>query len=782
MTQPYGSVLTVRPEILDQKPLIDVVDLAAVSQKKNQNKSRGLGAQVPTQDTLTNPSSFFELTFPTEDIQQSLYALSRRAQDPSSVSGTILISGRYGLGKSHVMLTLHHALSEPEAAQRWAAQWRLEPLLLPQRARVVTRNFIHRTAENLWEVFFEAVGQPERSKDVANYPDGDTIQSLLTETPLFLIFDELERWYDAVSDEMKSRNRNFLQALSEVALRDGRLTLITSVLGELQEPAETLRRVKPIELSFRSAQDRERIILFRLFSDRLSLDDDRLDRALSGYYEAYRQAHVDGADAYLQRTRETYPFSPEFIDILTKKVPLVGGFQNVRGTLRFLTRVVQHTHATHDLVSSKDIPVSDPVIEQALRNLDAEIVRRALGDNYEAIPNGLCHKDHLFSVIVFYSIADPTRPGASESDIMRAVMTPSSNPNLIRDSLNRIQELAYNLHIQDDRFLFKTQENPRARINVVARSPQVDDATCRQIVVDALIARWGRPTQTATFRGELEQTRRDLRKINARPRFLISTRSLTPRERLALQNLHERRNLILLIEPRVRSDKHDDTYNLLADDDALRLARRIEACNILLEGHPDASSAKIYRETSRQEETALATLISERYGRYVDWSRSGSSQSEVDDTWYELGTIDDFSAHQFLLSFKQNYSSQVFINARVQDLWGQYQHRKVQQLIDHFETTPHEPVPYDDDMVAIALRRLVRSHVLSLQSPRGQSYHQDNIDTLPADEIAACTVIDAITSPAPPPPPPTHTTHTQVTAHFDPTSSNVKLVWSYPPR
>lgn len=779
-TKPFGEILEVRAEVFEEQGLLDMIDLAHI----HEGPSQGLAAKAPGQDQLRDPQRFFELTYPTHDVEQTLVALSRRVDNPADVPGTILLNGRYGAGKSHVLLAAHHALTAPEVAAKWAEGWEIDPPNLPDEAVVITRNFIHRTADNLWDVYFEGLGRRDLIDDLSNYPDGSLIQEALGDQPVFLILDELERWYDAVDEETQSLNRNFIQALSEVSHRDGRLTLLTSVLGERQEPAETIRRTKPLELSFQSSEDRERVILFRLFENYTDHSQTDAQKVVYAYASSYAEAGLEDVDEYQARMEQTYPFTPEFLDILIKKVPNLGDFQNTRGTLRFLSKLVRQTHETRPIISSQNIPIGDTGIATTLSNLDAsggEIVRRALGDNYEAVDDDLAHKDELFSAILFYSIADPTHPGATEDDILLAALDPDQNPNQLRDSLRRIRTVAYNLHQEGERYLFKTKENPRARINAVARSPQVTESACRSLILKTLRERWGDTNRTAVYTGDREQVRRELKNIgNNRPKYLLSARSLGNNRALELQNLEERRNLVLLIEPLIRSDRKDASYDLLADDELFDRARRIEACNRLLEAGSSSEATATYRDVRQTEQSKLESDIVDRYGYYVRWNKTGGSTSDVDDSWFELEKVHDFSAARFLEEFRKNFSSPYEIKIRVKELWQQYKNRRASQLIDHFDTTPGEPVPYEPEMVPAALLDLAGSEVLGLQNESGSTYSRD-VTELSIRDVGDCVIVDAPARPDPPDSPEVELfTHEAVSAQYDAKKEGVVVSWKFP--
>ncbi|MCB9662373.1 MAG: ATP-binding protein [Sandaracinaceae bacterium] len=770
--------------------MIDMIDLSAVGGSppgKRKGGGRRLADEVPAFEALQDPAAFFEMTYPTEDVRHTLEILAQRMRGDDGTSGTIVLSGRYGLGKSHILLAAHHALSAPRVALAWSKRWGIARIELPDACRVVTRSFIQRTAENLWDVVYEAFGKSELAKDVSTYPDADTIESFLDDTPTVFVLDELERWYDALSKQNQSRNRNFIQALSEVARRNPRLTVVTSVLGEKAEPAETLRRVRPTELAFRSSTDRQQILLYRLFENHGELDTAERDAVVEAYIDAYSDAGLASLDSYRERMRATYPFTPEFLDILTKKVPNLGGFQNTRGSLRFLAKVIQATHQTRPIVSSQDLPFRERDLRRDLQNLDAtggEVVRRALGDNLESVPSDLKHRDELFSAIVYYSIADPIHAGITEDEVLFAVLDPGENPNEIKDALRRLQEYAFNLHRIENRFVFRSQENPQARVRAVAHSQQVTHEAWQTVIRETIQSAWGQTSGMVLYTpssNDSAATRKKLHEATGTPAtYLVSTTTLNARDRLRLQNLAPRRNLMLLIEPAFQPDRRaGDDYSLLTDSELMNRARIIEACKILLEGRPEEEPAKVYQLTRAAEQRRLQQEVSERYGIYVSWHRAGPDDAPVDDTWYELSRIEGLSAIRFREHFEQHFGGQPAIERRVQRLWSEYQNRPVQQLVEHFEQTPGEPIPHRADMVVDALKKLARQGKLSLQSTDGRTHCHGNVDQLATKRVASAIILPPIVGPEPPSDVPLPV-HRFVQARHDPEQDAIVITWQYP--
>lgn len=604
-----------------------------------------------------------------------------------------------------------------------------------------------------------------------------------------MIMDELERWYDAQEEKKQSRNRNFLQALTEVSMRNPKLTVLTSVLGEKEEPAETIRRTRPLELSFRSADDRRRVVLFRLFEDRhLDRAKKVAEKVTDAYMECYRHAGLSGLDGLRARAIACWPFTPEILDIFTMKIPNLGGFQNTRGTLRFLAHMVRHTHDRRPLVSSQDLPFRDSVVAQALSTIDTsggEVVRRALGDNYESVPSDLPHKDELFSVLVFYSIADPTHPGATMDDILFATLDPEENPIRIRDSVGRLKQHAFNLHEQEQRFVFLAVENPHARVNAMANSQRVTRPAARQHILETLKSTWGSPDITAVLDdGDWVATKKCLREIHPRrPRILLSTRTLTAAERLRAQNLDDDRNLVLLVEPKMRTATGDSSYSLLGDDGLMRAARRIEACTLLLEGRPEAKVAKVYRDVRDQESKALREGIQDRYGVTIQWHKGGRDGASIDDGWYELHTLDTCSGQALLTLWHQDLSGQPEVAEEIRNRWPDYRHRTVAELITSFERNPGWPVPLEASWVPAAIRQFVEQGLFSLIGADGGRIERARAAMLSDDSLSQCTLVDSATDPG-------HTpeesvlpiVHPHVSAQYDSAQQGVLLTWTLPPQ
>jgi hypothetical protein len=162
----------------------------------------------------------------------------------------------------------------------------------------------------------------------------------------------------------------------------------------------------------------------------------------------------------------------------------------------------------------------------------------------------------------------------------------------------------------------------------------------------------------------------------------------------------------------------------------------------------------------------------------VSWNRAGASDAAVDDSWYELGRVDDFRADAFFKRLQQEHSGYPAVKARVKALWKTFKRKEAKLLIDHFDKTPGEPVPFEGGIVARALRELAREGVLALEDRSGKTYSHGEESALALADLPESVLVEAT---APPPPPPEDLpVHKRVAATYDSGRNAVVVSWVYP--
>lgn len=407
-------------------------------------------AIVELAEAIQTPAvDFLAVTYPTTDLLRMLKAVGRPDSRP-----TVLL-GERGQGKSHLLATLHHALTNPAAVQAWLAAW-APRLANPAVAAIPTRPAMFVISEAmqqqeynvLWDLLFdrhprgthirgkwEGIGAKQGS-----VPPKSLLVELVTHTPTTLILDEFQVWYDGKidSDTSKARtwNFNFVQLLSEVANEHpDKLVLAVSVRRTDTDAYEQLHRHNPERIDFKgetAKADRQKLLLHRLFENRANISDDDVGNFVQvAVAEKLRIRHLSVADAdkVLADYVGTWPFSPDFLTVLEDQVLVSTSAQETRdmiGVLAMTFRAHGHLQAiltpadlriddaeagAVKLLDSVNNPMQQRLREKALRNLEA--AKETIPDWQTTVP----FLPEVLTALWVRSLAVGNQVGATQQDL-----------------------------------------------------------------------------------------------------------------------------------------------------------------------------------------------------------------------------------------------------------------------------------------------------------------------------------------------------------------------------
>src|SRR5690606_30218537 len=148
----------------------------------------------------------------------------------------VVVIGERGLGKSHLMAALYHAVTDPTSTSAWLDAW-ATTLAEPSIGKIELRDGMHVIGESLhrhrykflWEVLFEnhphgtfIKGKREGPGPSKPAPPSDTLSTeLLEQQPTMLLLDQFQTSYDGLTNTKqhpwKNSPSNFSQILSEIA-------------------------------------------------------------------------------------------------------------------------------------------------------------------------------------------------------------------------------------------------------------------------------------------------------------------------------------------------------------------------------------------------------------------------------------------------------------------------------------------------------------------------------------------------------------------------------------
>jgi predicted AAA+ superfamily ATPase len=346
------------------------------------------------------PDEFFALTHPTKGLRDLLTRTFGRLSGAKGIAGTehgvLRPQTVFGGGKTHGLIALYHLATgaRPPEIDRF-----VDPALLPAHSQVAaavgdkfnpvdgistrvggskdvvkTLTLWGDIAAQLGSTAWEAMKGADAARTA---PGSETWAKAIGSQPTIIIIDEIAqhiRQCATSGDEDVRRQAQaipvFLKSLFQHAAASPNVVVVVSlathadaygrettelekILDEHLEAAEDaasdaqsiLARQQTI---IRPAEDAEiaEILKTRLFS---SIDASAAGAAAIAYRDLYEQLHAtgialpDGADspaAYADRLRNAYPFHPELVRVLDKRIGTIPSFQRARGALRLLAEVI----------------------------------------------------------------------------------------------------------------------------------------------------------------------------------------------------------------------------------------------------------------------------------------------------------------------------------------------------------------------------------------------------------------------------------------------------------
>jgi hypothetical protein len=673
----------------------------------------------PTKCIERDPSQFFDLTYPSEDLKGMLQALSRRfSPGEDHQAGLFLAEAVKGLGKSHAMLTAYHLFANQEPAKRWMAQHGYE-WSPPQTLVLVTKKFTDQYLpfDSLWTAVEQEIGARWSSQ---HPPSLDELRASLAGQHLVLIFDELERGISNIADPARrSQNLSFLQMLSEEASRSNRVTLFAAIYDGTVEPGATLKRVPRVELRFRKPEDRAAIVRHRLFSDAVTYDRSAAEALIRSHINSWSRLGAATTDDQFARLKAAFPFLPGLLELVFERISGSGGFQGTRGALGLLAAMLYASAQGSFLFTGAHCKLTDTACADRLQDLDPagsliNCARRNLED-LRTQP----YAEGLASAVLLASLA-PGIKGLTREELIRHAVFPGCDPNRFEATLQAFRTFGTFFHEREGRFFFDLEENENAKVEIEAM--RLSEERARDEIVTIWKQDLFRETQQAVIFADPETTKLALDQLTkSAPRFVFSPRRLSAPERHALYFGSESRNQIILLEPR------DDTVNHLANPDIVMAAKRSIAAATLAPSAGSAERRNRYERISAQERGNVRDLIKSAglaYVRVETWGeRPENARFEMESlgqSWDKQSILDHLRRHI--------YPRPLFLE-HLKERLSVFYGRTISQVDREYRSIPGFPVPTTISEISDAVIALAedRSRILGLQHPR-RNYCGERVD------------------------------------------------------
>lgn len=374
-----------------------------------------------------NPEQFFALTYPTSGLKSLLGKTFGRltgAKGPDGDSGVLRSETSFGGGKTHGLTAVYHLArgARPSNVTEF-----IDPELLPdgpvQVAAIVgdsldpsaglTTNGV--TTRTIWgemaaQLGAHAVAALATNEADRTAPGTETLKAAFAGKPTVIIIDEIAQHLFVATKAGNPDIVNyaqqipaFLKNLSEVAADPSNhvvliVTLASSTnafgaaTSEIQslfeqasetaqqaakETAEVLSRMVQPSAIITPADDSEigEILKRRLFA---SIDPAAATAAAQAYQALYEELVAEGESlsggaekpaTYAKTIERYYPFHPELIRVLDKRLGAIRSFQRARGALKLLAEVVHALYRdgdTNDMINVADLDFDDEPVRNHL--------------------------------------------------------------------------------------------------------------------------------------------------------------------------------------------------------------------------------------------------------------------------------------------------------------------------------------------------------------------------------------------------------------------------------
>ncbi|MFG2067746.1 ATP-binding protein [Micromonospora tulbaghiae] len=506
-----------------------------------------------------DPDRFFAQTYPTSGLRTLLtktFGRLTRATGPAGENGVLRPTTSFGGGKTHGLTAIYHV---GKGARPGNIENFVDPTLLPDGpvqvaalvgdaldpvAGVETNGIRTYT---LWGEMAAQAGPDAYTVVAANdaertAPGTATIKEAFGRKPAIVIVDEIAKYLRQVtssgSEDVRRMARAipvFLGNLFEVASDPtNRVVVIitlaastnafgaeTDEIDELledatsaanaavSETADLLARAVQPSAVIKPADDTEigEILKTRLFEH---IDPDAARAAGDAYRDLYEslarnETLAGGAErpvTYGDAVARSYPFHPELVRVLDKRLGDIPQFQRARGALKLLAEVVAGIYREGDdcaVINVADIDYgSGPVLNHLTDGLGrGEFAGVARGDfagptshaeavDDEVFPGRPPYATRVARTVFTHSLEMKVNVGAARNDWLLGTLRPGEDPAILEKALTESEKVFWHLAFDGARWRFNVEPN----VNAILETEKRNIANTRvSAVVDDLIVR-----------------------------------------------------------------------------------------------------------------------------------------------------------------------------------------------------------------------------------------------------------------------------------------------------
>ena len=500
------------------------------------NLTEALAGTAPA--VYSEPGQFFQRTHPSSGLQELLrMALGRLSGTIPDEAPVLRVDTNLGGGKTHNLIALCHACRgdmPSDMAETFLGTQSTQLLSAVHTMRigafVGTDRGVASDESTLWGVLAREIGGAAgyaiiRTDDEARTaPGAAKLKTLLGDQPTLIVIDEIAQYLSKAravsigSSTLADQVLAFIMSLCEAVVQLPHTVLVITTTRESQvfrEGTEEMMGMfsRLVEITGRQAHiiqassetDIPGMLTRRLFT---AVDNSDVQDIAGAYQDILQQyEHIVGGlpqelspQRMARRMEATWPFHPELVALLDKRLSTNPYFQRTRGALRLLARTVQLIWKRRDsenplAIHPHHLDLSDdeiirPQLTSALQKRPMDQVARAdiASRSGESRAGQIDGTEQSYArragTVCFLESLTQTASNPTQGTILGSALQPGDDANQMLASWERLRAEAWFLHEERGGFLFKTE--PSLAKMILDQTEQVRGSNVLQAALEML--------------------------------------------------------------------------------------------------------------------------------------------------------------------------------------------------------------------------------------------------------------------------------------------------------
>lgn len=458
-----------------------------------------------------DPKEFFQKTFMTSSLNILLKNVSGRLSGKIPDADPIYkLETSFGGGKTHSLIALWHIATDKGKTEE--VRKAIGGIKLPDKTRVVCivgHKYNAAKGDKREEGLYvktwwgdlayqigglAAYNKIKENDEMRSSPGTELLGEIIGDIPTLILIDEPAEYFEKAAPisagestlarqtlpffyeimQVVSSKPNVVLVFTLASSKDA-FTFWTQEVNQAIGEAESLGARKARVLEPTREKEVYGVVKSRLFE---SWNDKVGNEVVQVYHDMYTNTpdipERFGGSEYYNEMKNSYPFHPELIDILSTRVASFSSFQRTRGTLRLLAKIIRNVWKRKEedayLIQPYHVDLSDPEIQSELTGrIGREAYKVVIAADVTNSKNtGKCQEmdksytgklqppvaSRMGNTIFLNSLIHSDLKGVDESQLIFGSLVPGLNVSMLSSCLEKMEDKFWFLKNEGGRYYF----------------------------------------------------------------------------------------------------------------------------------------------------------------------------------------------------------------------------------------------------------------------------------------------------------------------------------------